>query len=408
MTSRRVLAAVMPALALLTTVTAAAPIRHAPRYVLRSLEFPSGMALQQRAGPRPLEPPLALAANGAVAALAVGFRGGYESTAEDIVVWRSDGTRTVIGLPSRAAMAGAFHHLTSNMGSSFPFVEFLRVVLAADGTPFATVSSTFSGAYTGSDLGIFRWTGARWIVVAGSSRPPFTDPPDYRVVAAELPKLRVATTRDYSSAVYNVDAGDFDPHYREDEAWILTGKTWHRLGFGDLTSLAGPFACGYISYIHRHPILERPTRAQLQPIALLWKGGRVTRLGAGVAFGVNAEGAAVGDDRATIDGMTIRNQMPGPIGGVPVLWKAGTKTQLATRTGTAYAVGDDGTVVGTFADGRGFIVRDGVRHELDATIVRGLRRRRITGAFAVNARGRILVTTVGADGYGVGVLDPVP
>jgi hypothetical protein len=165
MISRRVLRAVATAVALLTATPAVSPRPRTPRYVLRSLAFPSGMALPQRQGARPMEPPLALAANGAVAALAVGFKGGYETTAKHIVVWRADGTRAVIGLPSSAAMAGAFSHFEPTMGSDFPFVDFLRVVLAADGTPFATVSSGFSGAYSGSDLGIFRWTGARWIVV---------------------------------------------------------------------------------------------------------------------------------------------------------------------------------------------------------------------------------------------------
>lgn len=308
---RRILCTLASAIALIAYGNATSAAPRPPHYVLRSLDFPSGMALPQRRT-QPFDPPLALAANGAVAALAVGFRGGYETSATHIVIWRADGSRAVIALPSQTVLAGAMYHRVTNTDRAFPFVEFVRVVLAADGTPFATVSSVFSGAYTGSDVGIFRWTGTRWTVVASSHRPPFTGPPGYRVAAAELPNMRVAVTRDYSGDVYNVDAADRDPDYHADEAWILTGKAWRRLGFGHVTSLAGAFACGYVSYVDRHPIIEHPGRPQLQPIALLWNGGAVTRLGSGVAFGVNAKGMAVGDDRTTLDGMTVRVNCPAP------------------------------------------------------------------------------------------------
>jgi hypothetical protein len=408
MMSPRIFGTLASAVALLASGTPGSSAPHTPRYVLRTLAFPSGMTLPKRDTVRPLELTFALAANGAVAAIGAGSANGAVKQAH-IVVWRVDGTRPVIGLPSQTVLARAFRHAVTNTAMHFPVANFDHVVLANDGTPFTTVSSGFSGAYSGEDKGIFRWTGTRWTIVAASGHAGEPPPPDYDVAAAELPNLRVAMTRDYSSWTFNFDAEVRDPNYQADEAWILAGAEPHRLGFGDVRSLAGAFACGYVSYAYRHAVPQQPDRARLQPIALVWKNDHLTRLGPGVAFGVNVNGAVVGDDRTTLDGVTSPGSgLAGPIDGVPTLWSAGAKTRLADRTGTAYSVSDDGTIVGTFAGARGFVVRGGALHELDATIVGGLHGRVIAGAYAINAHGRILVMTAGHGGLGLGVLDLVP
>jgi len=60
-----------------------------------------------------------------------------------------------------------------------------------------------------------------------------------------------------------------------------------------------------------------------------------TKLGPGVAFGVDAHGTAVGDDEA---------KLTGP--GFPMFWRAGIASRLSTSQGTGYAIGEDGTVAG--------------------------------------------------------------
>jgi hypothetical protein len=391
------------------------------RYVLRPLALQAGMSLL--AGPvRPLEPPLALAANGAVAAL-VGERQ-VRYGAPHIVVWRADGTRTMLAVPSDDALLTGLRHYQrpKHVPGAFPAVtfpraEFLHVVLANDGTPFATVAAGFSGAYSGTDKAVFRWTGTRWVVVATSAGNRASDgPTDFDVAAAELPKLRVAISGDYSGLFVNIDAANADPDYQSPEVRVLEGATTHELGFGRVTSLAGAFASGYTS-ARRDRTLSDGTRIRTRlPEALLWRNGRRVSLGRGIAFAVNASGVAVGDDRTTLDGDTqtttrtmnnittvARRGIPD---GVPTLWRAGTATVLMRRPGTAYGIAADGTIVGTFENASGFVVDDGALRNLDDVVARAPREPHIVGAYAINSAGRILVMTVANGVRGVAVLDP--
>jgi hypothetical protein len=390
-----------------------------PRYALRSLAVPAGLALTN-APVRPLEAPFALAANGAVAALAYDDRGTH--AASQVVVWRADGTRTVIGLPPDAVLEAVLRHygpITKGPREPYRRATFAHVVLAGDGTPFATVAAGFSGAYSGTDKGVVRWTGTRWIAVDPSrKRDDFSLPTDFDVAAAELPGLRVAMTADYWGLFVNIDAVRSQEHYQLPQAWVLDATATHVLGFGRITSLAGKYAGGYIGETNGRPMPDNFNIGTQRPVALLWRNDRSTRLGPGIAFGVNELGAAVGDDRTTIDGTTqmttrtansastiVRAGIPD---GVPMLWNAGTTTTLAKRAGTAFAIARDGTIVGTFTNGAGFVVKNGALHELDASVVRGAHGKTVAGAYAIGARGRILVTTAGRGGYGVAVLEPVP
>jgi hypothetical protein len=86
---------------------------------------------------------------------------------------------------------------------------------------------------------------------------------------------------------------------------------------------------------------------------------------------------------------------------------AGGATVLAKRSGTAFAIAGDGTIVGTFSNGAGFVVKNGALRELDSLIGRSLPATHVTGAYALNAHGRILVTTTASGVHGIAVLDPV-
>ena len=389
----------------------AAPALVAVHYAIHPLAMPPGMVLAQRGimqnGPREI----ALAENGAVAAIVAGTTQRY--AAHRIVVWRSNGSRITIGLPDDDVLHRAFRHYSGGP-KPYPDASFAHVVLAAEGTPFATIESPFSGAYSGSDKGIFRWTGTRWTIVraSGASYPTGT-PPDFDVAAAELPRLRVGMTASYSSAIWNVDAMRADPAYHQPEAWLHDGIVMRKLGMGTMTSLAGRYASGFVEdrgarTTHGGASDETPV-----PYATLWHDGTAARLGRGVAFGVNAFGVAVGDDRMSANGSTtvttrtaagIETAMRhGDPDGRPMRWDAHGAVPLARASGTAFSIAPDGSIVGTFARGGGFVSRGGSAIPLAALVRNG----RVLGAYAINARGRILVLTGSAAAPRVAYADPV-
>ena len=415
--SRRRFAALTCAVALVATAAPVLPSEETPRYVLRQLALPKGLGLLSTPV-RPLEPPFALAANGAVAALA--YHDARSYAASHVVVWRADGTRKVIGLPSNAVLTAVLQHYQPPFDRGYRAYRratFARVVLATDGTPFATMMAGFSGAFGGTDKGVVRWTGTRWVSVNPyRDQRDFSVPTDFDVAVAELPALRVAMTADYWGSFVNFDAVQRQAHYQTPQAWVLDATATHVLGFGRITSLAGDYACGYIGETNGRPMPDNFNIGTQQPVALLWRNARSTRLGRGIAFGVTAHGAAVGDNRTSIDGTTqtvtrtgnsaAMEVRPGIPDGVPTLWNAGRTTALAKRAGTAFAIARDGTIVGTFADGAGFVVKNGTLRELDALIGRGLHGAHVAGAYALDARGRILVTTISNGVHGIAVLDP--
>jgi hypothetical protein len=322
-----------------------------------------------------------LAANGAVAAIARSPNGSR------IVVWRADGSRVTIGYPSQRALHGLFRR--SNVYQpEFPAISFRYLALAPDGTPFATIANGFSGAYTGEERRIFRWTGLRWVLIPTDH----TIGLDADVAAAELPDLRIAVTGEYSSEVTDVDLVHSVPTYHADEAYVLHGTSATKLGLGRVEAMAGRYLCGYLRIVDwqaHHGLIpeERPT-------ALRWHDGRTDRLGSGIAFGLNRDGVAVGDDRSSVQDVAHS--------ALPMRWDAQNGRPLIHRYGSAYAIAPDGTIVGALRHGGGFVVRDGRFTLLDQAVA-GVH---VVGAYAINARGRILVTIGRADAPQPAYLDP--
>lgn len=337
------------------------------RYVLHRLDIPSANRLYDFAttdeyGARAF----ALGANGSVAALA-GDPGVTYYRAKRILVWRAHGSRITLRMPPLEVLRSAFRH-SSVYGEPYPSTGFVRVVLANDGTPFATVSNDFSGAYLGSDKRVFRWTGTRWRYVRS---PLQAFPQDFDVVAAEMHPLRIGTTADYSSEPYDVDQGQSNPLYRQPEMWIVTASSARELGLGVMESLAGGYACGFISRIDW--TADHGLHPEDAAYVIRRRKDRVDQLGRGIAFGVNAGGIAVGDNRST-----VRDEAHSA---VPMRWDARGGAPLAREPGTAFAVAPDGTIVGALRRRGGFIVRAGKLTLLDRLTTGG----HVIGAYAINA-----------------------
>ncbi|MDQ6941623.1 MAG: hypothetical protein M3169_03800 [Candidatus Eremiobacteraeota bacterium] len=391
--------------------TAAAKAPPASRYVVHQLAMPADSVLSAndiaRYGPRAI----ALATNGAVAAV-VEDRG-RTFLSRRIVVWRADGSRVTIGMPDDTVLHEAFRHYTGGP-VPYPQSSFSHVVLAGDGTPFATVSNGFSGAYSGTDQGVFRWAGAAWKLVRAAGQNGSMVPTDFDVVAAELPALRIGMTGDYSGGFVQIDALEHDPAYQLPEALLYDGTTVRSLGTGTMTALAGTYACGFIGEQNGRTMPDNVNVDGQIPYALLFHDGVTKRLGRGVAFGVNASGVAVGDDRISVNGGSIttirtatstqviaRNGLPN---GMPVRWDPRGATALGRKPGTAFAIAADGTIVGAFARGGGFVAHDRALTALDALVPGS--HAHIRGAYAINAHGRILVLTGFNGTPGLAYLDP--
>jgi hypothetical protein len=388
----------------------------APRYVLHPLALPvhTGIAATGygdsvtpasivRDGPRTI----ALAANGAVAIVA-GDDGGQQRP-KRIVVWRADGSRAILGLPSAAVLRETFGHRADDT-APFPAASFARVVLANDGTPFATVENVFSGAYSGIERGIVRWSGTTWksVRIANSDWAPR----DHNVVSAELPALRVGITADSSRGFVTGDEVERDPESLAPRALLYDGSALRKLGTGTLTALAQTYACGFIGERDGRAMPDNVNVDSQTPYALLWHEGATKRLGRGIAFAVNASGIAVGDDRSSVTGNPLLAsraeydrfaQIPGaPRMMLPMRWDAHGGTALATEPGTAFAIAPDRTIAGALARGDGFVVRDGIFRTLDALVAGA--HAHIRGAYAINVHGRILVLT--GPGASLAYLDP--
>jgi hypothetical protein len=389
-TTARVLAAITALSATLSaTLGAAQPMQTAPRhYALHRLRIPIENRLADFDAPNEYGPrSFALSANGAVAAL-IGDPGAHY-WAKRIVVWRADGSRITLRMPPEDVLRPVFRHFEP-ADQQYGFSHFVRVVLANDGTPFATVANDFSGAYMGSDKAVLRWTGTRWTNV---HMPPVAFPGDFDVVAAEVYPLRLGMTADYSGNIYDVDQAHSNPLYREPEMWIATASSARELGLGVMESLAGAYACGFLSRV------DWDANNGLKPEELAYvirrRTDRIDQLGRGIAFGVNASGTAVGDNRAT-----VRDEAHSA---VPMRWDA-RAAPLAREPGTAFAIAPDGTIVGALRRRGGFVVRDGKLTLLDRLVTGA----HIAGAYAINARGRILVLTGASSALDLAYLDPLP
>jgi hypothetical protein len=244
-----------------------------------------------------------------------------------------------------------------------------------------------------------------------------TVPRDIDVAAADAQPLHVGITGDFSSGFLTYDEVVNDPAFARPQALSYDGTTLHRIGTGTLTGIAGPYACGFIGEQNGLIMPDNVNVEGQVPYALLWHDGSTKRLGRGMAFGVNASGVAVGDNRVSVEGgplMATRAEfdrlkmVPGvPPIVMPVRWDAHGPAVLGRDPGTAFAIAPDGTVVGSLLRSGGFVAHGAAVTPLD-TLVRGVHAH-IRGAYAINARGRILVVT-GTDrgAPGLAYLDPAP
>lgn len=288
---------------------------------------------------------------------------------------------------------------------------FANIVLARDGTPFVTVEQPFSGAYSGALEAALVWNGS-WHVVPGGKPfdhvgDPYT-PTNVSIAAADTP-LDFAFNGDFADG-FGLNTDIHRPGYFRDIAAADYSSQTIQLGLGTVTAIRGSYVAGVDAG------LGLEGHASYDTTALLWRciqsAAAVrpcarTELGPGIAYGVDSRGEVVGDDEAWFS--------EGRSGGNPVLWRDGRRIRLSDEYGSAYAIAENGTIVGTFGletyiVGRtsGFIADAHALHphalSLDP-LVRNLGSRHVLAALGVADDGRILAIVVGrGDRYNQGKL----
>ena len=284
-----------------------------------------------------------------------------------------NGRRRLLPRPPSSLLAVP---LTENPDTFPPsYLSYDELAFADDGTLFLTtrLATGMHGLWT---AGIVSWNGSVWRNPVPSKPIPGYTGNDVELVAATSSERFVAT-EDFNDSVLNLDRFS-DPHYEEVKSLIVDGRNIVSLGYGFATAMKGGFVVGY-SYGARDR--EYPDGTIRPSTALMWQDGWRTTLGPGVARGVDARGDAVGDDDAT----TATGR------GRPTLWRHGRAIRLSDASGSAMAISDDGTIVGTIESGAFAASASdptGSLLHLDEHLVD--RSWHVDGAYAIAESGRIL------------------
>lgn len=321
---------------------------------------------------------VAMAANGDVA-IVFPTDPVYGTGARSILLLRPDGSRVRLPLPSDERLAHSFRMYQVESGKpKFQDVFFGSVRLADDGTPLATVVSHFSGAYSGLESAVFRWSGGAWTQVPprnAATPATFGWSVNTQIAAAETSTgaaLNVVYGQQFSPDLAHLN----DPLYMLDQVEVVDNGRVTVLGAGTATSIRGGVVSGFQAGLNPFgPSCEQPRKSY----AVVWVNGKVRRLGPGVAYDRNAKGESVGDDEVLF-GMRGR----------PVVWSRGKTIVLSRKMGTAYAISPDGTVVGRVGDSA--FATNVKQPSKIATLDDCISDRgwHVVAAFSVDNRGRIL------------------
>ena len=229
---------------------------------------------------------------------------------EDRVVILENGRRRIVGRPG----------VISNNAETF-WVSHLRIT--DDGSVLATVEDDYSGAVMGQSEVTFRFESKTWMRIQN----PFGRSANESLAGVSADST-VAVTTDHRNSPSGTDfiSASRDKSVGADHS-ALVGVDTELLGIGTATSVSDTgFAAGYFANVYYQAGSCE---------ALVWRGTSRSILGVGVAFGVDEDGAVVGDDRAHLDGV-----------GRPVIWDHGTTRFISIDHGTANAI-FKGTVAGS-------------------------------------------------------------
>ncbi|HEY1883416.1 MAG TPA: hypothetical protein VGG51_10300 [Candidatus Cybelea sp.] len=398
-------------------------------YALHAISLPSGWSLVTPTSGFDVstEPTSeAIARNGAVAVLLT-RTGNPGGAARRLLIVRANGTRLILQ-PRSLDIANAFPHSTKPSDcmadvDSCPYFE--RVTLAPDGTPFVTLTSDFSGAYSGSERRGFVWNG-RWHPVppgkafSGVGKP---DDPENVSISAADGGLIFAFVGDYQDRFPNedLDLALQDRYYMAEVSGVSYEGVTVALGIGNATAMSGAFVAGFDGDLklvpsRNHDLVAVAWRCAFNKLANARACARNT-LGPGIAYGIDSYGEAVGDNESSVPDL---GSLPLHSAGFPVLWRHGHTLMLSKDDrGAAYAISGSGVIAGTLTTGPGSdaLLSGFVANAREKTprafpldeLVQNDRGRHVEAALGVADDGRILAFVTDRDGRSeLAVLAPAP
>ena len=332
-------------------------------YAVHLVQLPAGWSMAEpfQTSGTPERPAYAAIARNATVAVLLRPVGSNSQGSQRIFILRANETSTILRAQSRVAthafrrLLGPSDCMTDNRDC--PFFE--NVALARDGTPFVTLAYYFSGAYSGISKAALVWNGAWHVIPSGK---PFScvgkpdDPDNVSVGAADTP-TNFAFIGDYydSFATEDLSLAARDRYYMADISGAEYDSRNITLGIGDATAMRGAFVAGFDAGLK----LVGNGNSPQPTTALIWRCvlsvaavHPCTRydLGPGIAYDVDSRGDVVGDDEPFLNS----ELPPRERSGSPVLWRDGRALRLTTGRGSAYAISENGTIVGV-SDSGGFI-----------------------------------------------------
>lgn len=253
----------------------------------------------------------------------------WTRSSPDRVVIEDDRTH-VLPFPTASTLAPFFTNPNATN-----LMSISNLVLSGGGKPVIALYAEVGGAYWAVQEASFVWSGSNW-----------TPPIHYS--SGRMPKnVWVAAADSRGGLGYVGDYLYLDPaklvNPRADNLFdvAMIDRAQHVmvLGRGIITAMDEKRTVGYDDgYV---PGSNGSTPVQ----AIEWTGYHRSVLGTGVAWSVNARGDVVGDNRKTLKSA-----------GVPTIWHNGTHIRLSNAEGTAFAISDDGTIVGEVKSGA-FLIR---------------------------------------------------
>lgn len=276
--------------------------------------------------------------------------------------WNASGRYQVFGALTVLTAPGA---QDSTVGNNDPDNRAYATAVANAGQDLlVTAATSWSGAYSGESFEIQRWgrySAARWPL------PPCvtsSDSVDQHAYGGDADG-RVAVTIDRTGAGSFQVIGD-DPEQYAPYAYVVRGGRCRNLGRAVVQAVRGQWAAGYRGYLDGKIAPDNLNNERQKIVAVRWYGARVRELGAGDALAINGDGFTVGADavpaRTGCTTMGFSNaghtESHTYCPGIPhaVAWdRNGRRIALAPDSprSVAYAVSEDGTVVGMLIDSKG-------------------------------------------------------
>ncbi len=214
---------------------------------------------------------------------------GLSSSGRDTIFLSIRGKRHAIDGPSDDLLAKAFFsaQLDHHGKRIFPRASIVAIALQNE-IPIVTVANQLSGAYSGTEEVSFKWINSRWIPLSINKSRSHQN---YYIVGG-----------DASEAIFGIDdlgtqpalIPDTQRAYPQAVGTLVVGRAKSQTIFQSIPT------DGYGGAFWGYRAIQR-VDTTFVPEAFEWRAGHTRDLYQGIAWGANASGVVVGDDRAQVN-----------------------------------------------------------------------------------------------------------